>query len=446
MPLWKWQALRTLGSAASADGPDIHGVCIDSRQATKGDLFIALSGDPGPRFHSSIENPRDGHDFIESALKGGAAAIMLSEPGASLGAPFVQVENTLDGLWSLGRAARHRCQGKVVAVTGSAGKTTARSWLMQCLGAQFEVHGSVGSLNNHWGVPLSLSRMAQTTEIGIFEVGTNHPGEISPLSQLVSPDVSILLNVLPAHIGNFPSMQALEAEKRSITDGLSPDGVFVLPHELSGTDPRQITFGFSPDADVSARYEIMEDGWLITVSVFSESFTYLMTSGGEHRVLTSLAVLAASHVLGADLNLVIEQMATLDSPEGRGNEVIVAGVTLIDDSYNANPVSMKYAMDALRGRTGRRIAILGEMKELGDHAADYHKRIAGSFADFDQVMTVGEGFAATPGDRHFNVARDIDLRQFTSKLQAGDTVLVKGSNTVFWTNGFFKALVAALEA
>lgn len=446
MALWKWHELKALGLTASEDGPDIQGVCIDSRQAKDGDLFIALSGDPGPRFNSSIESPRDGHDFIEGALKSGAAGVMISKPDTNLGAPYIQVEDTLDGLWSLGDAARHRCHGKIVAITGSAGKTTARSWLMQCLDGQFDVHGSIGSLNNHWGVPLSLSRMSESTQVGVFEIGTNHPGEISPLSRLVNPDLSILLNVLPAHIGNFPSMSALETEKRAIADGLSSTGTLVLPIELKSDDPRQMTFGLSSKADVSAGYSITDHGWQVSARVLGESYLFTMVSGGEHRLLTSLAVLAASSVLGADIGRVIHKMAALDSPEGRGNEWHIRGVTVIDDSYNANPVSMRYALDALRNRGGRRVAIIGEMNELGGEAARYHKEISELFTDFDEVITVGGGFELAPGHQHFSASDDVDIAQFVAGLSAGDTVLVKGSNTVFWTNGFVKALVAALEA
>ena len=444
MALWQWSELAVLGQPAGVSGPDIQGVCIDSRQIAKGDLFIALSGDPGPRFNSSIDNPRDGHDFIAGALLGGAAAVMLTDIPDKADFPYVQVNNTLDGLWSLGRAARARCAGQVVAITGSAGKTTARSWLMQCLQEQFATHGSLGSLNNHWGVPLSLGRMPRETQVGVFEIGTNHPGEISPLSCLVSPDVSILLNVLPAHIGNFESLQALELEKRSIADGLSAEGKFILPLELASNDPRQITFGLNEAADVSARYEVTDAGWRVSADVQGSSVNYTLVSGGEHKVLTSLAVLAAAHTLGADLTRIAARFLSLDTPEGRGNERVIGEVTVIDDSYNANPVSMQYAMDALLQRSGRKIALLGEIMELGDEAAAYHQQIATAFAHYDQVITVGDGFAATPGQQHFGSSKEIDLSALVSSLQPGDTLLVKGSNKVFWVNGFVNALVDAL--
>jgi UDP-N-acetylmuramoyl-tripeptide--D-alanyl-D-alanine ligase len=451
LPLWTWQELAALGQVSIADGPDIQGVCIDSRQVKQGDLFIALSGDPGPKFNASIENPRDGHDFIESAVKGGATAVLLSNPvlsspELSAGVPYIQVGDTLDWLWALGRAARERCNGKCIAITGSAGKTTARSWLMQCLEEQFQVHGSIGSLNNHWGVPLSLARMHRDTEIGVFEIGTNHPGEISPLSKLVSPSLSVLLNVLPAHIGNFPSMEALEKEKRSIADGLASEGLLVLPIELASNDPRQVTFGLSPEADVAGTYTVAEDGWRVLATIGDDSFAYTLRSSGEHQVLTSLAVLAACYALGADLRAVCNKLAALSSPEGRGNEWRFDGVTVIDDSYNANPVSMQYALDSLREKPGRKIAILGQINELGDEASAYHKEISACFSDFDRVLTVGDAFAATPGNEHYASAADISLARLAADLEPGDTVLIKGSNTIFWKQGFVKALVSVLQA
>ena len=444
MPLWTWSELSKIGHVSEVAGPDISGVSIDSRQIEAGDLFIALAGDPGPRFSTGIDNPRDGHEFIDMALAAGASAVMLSRATNATAYPSVRVTNTLDGLWALGALARQRCAGRIVAITGSAGKTTARSWLMQCLADQLDVHGSIGSLNNHWGVPLSLSRMPQDSDVGVFEIGTNHSGEISPLSRLVQPHISILLNVLPAHIGNFESFDSLEKEKRSIADGLVDAGCLILPESLATGHTRELTFGIGSSADVCAEYEVTDAGWQIEVNVAGELIQYSLAAGGEHRLQTSLAVIAAAKQLGADISRVALKMSSLSSPAGRGDETVINGVTVIDDSYNANPVSMQYALDALKVKPGRRIAILGEMMELGDMAADYHRGISECFSEFDRVLTVGPGFAANPGDEHYSSCNEIDVPALAQEFRAGDTILVKGSNKVFWANGFVKALSLSL--
>tara|TARA_R110002072_G_scaffold3830_9_gene27447 strand:+ start:10828 stop:12189 length:1362 start_codon:yes stop_codon:yes gene_type:complete len=446
MALWTWSELSQLGQCSGPDGPDINGICIDSRQAQIGDLFVALSGDPGPRFHTSVENPRDGHNFIKSAISGGASAIMLSDlnystsPQTPESFPYIQVQDTLDGLWALGRAGRLRNNGKIVAITGSAGKTTMRSWLMQVLGSQFNLHGSIGSLNNHWGVPLSLSRMPRESEVGIFEIGTNHSGEISPLSQLVKPHIAVLLNVLPAHIGNFTSLAALEDEKRAIADGLVEDGCCILPEHLASGDDREITFGLSDKADARGQYKIQRDGWFVNAEIQGKPVEYLLGIAGEHRVLTSLAVLAVANQLDADLERVATALSGISVPNGRGDETVLAGVTIIDDSYNANPVSMGYAISALQSKPGRKIAILGEIMELGESAVKYHHDIAQQFTHLDQVITVGNGFANDPGDAHYQHANEIDLEALVNTFRSGDTVLIKGSNKVFWLNDFVKNL------
>lgn len=445
MALWTWSELSQLGNVSKKSGPAISGVCIDSRLVQKGDLFVALSGDPGPRFHSSVDNPRDGHEFIPFALEGGASAVMLSDRSSANSYPSIQVSDTLDGLWSLGEAAVLRCPGKRIAITGSAGKTTLRSWLMQGLAGQFKLHGSVGSLNNHWGVPLSLSRMPRESELGVFEIGTNHSGEIAPLSCLVRPHVAILLNVLPAHIGNFSSLAALEKEKRSIVDGLEDGGCLILPEHLASHDEREITFGLSATADVHGRYEFDKDGWQVFAQVQGEPVQYLLRLTGEHRVLTSLALLATAKQLGVDLAVVAASLSDISVPKGRGDETHLDGITIIDDSYNANPISMGYAISALSEKPGRRIAILGEINELGDSAPSYHQEIARQFGDLDLVITVGSGFAASPGGVHYESARDIDLDSLAASLQQGDAVLIKGSNTVFWTQDFTKKLCAIIE-
>lgn len=446
MALWNIQELTSLGEVTPKDAAvDITGVCIDSRQIKPGELFIALSGDPGPRFSGGVDNPRDGHEFIDAAIAAGAAAVLLSRPPAQIDVPYIKVSNTLDGLWDLAREARARTTARVVAITGSAGKTTAKSWLSECLLSQCQVHSSAGSLNNHWGVPLSLGRMAKQAEVGVIEIGTNHPGEIAPLSELAKPDVAMLLNVLPAHIGNFPSLQALTAEKLSIAAGLQPDGVFILPKALASGASNEITFGLESDADVTASYEVSSEGWQVNANVTGATVSYQLLEGGEHRVLTSLAVLAAVNALGFSVSKAAAVLARQGSPKGRGNTHSVNDVTVIDDSYNANPVSMIYAMDSLASKSGRKIAILGEILELGEKSEQYHGEVAEGFSALDEVITVGEGFRNFPGSKHVASVAELNLEALVSTLQPGDHVLVKGSNKVFWQHQFVARLIAALK-
>lgn len=446
MALWSTNELASLGRLVPGDAlTDITGVCIDSRQIQPGDLFIALSGDPGPRFHGGVDNPRDGHEFIQGAVAGGASVILLSNPPANISVPYIQVADTLDGLWDLGRVARDRCDGAVVAITGSAGKTTAKTWLSECLSAQARVHSSVGSLNNHWGVPLSLSRMPVETEVSVIEVGTNHPGEIAPLSKLAQPNVAMLLNVLPAHVGNFESLAALTKEKLSIAAGLKSGGKFVLPVALASGLDSEVTFGLEQSADVSGEYTVESGVYHVEARVRDQVIHYELNEGGEHRVLTSLAVLAVVDSLGYSASEAAKQFAVLGSPVGRGNRIVTKGITVIDDSYNANPVSMIYSINGLAQQPGRRIALLGEILELGEQSETYHREVASHFVKLDRVITFGNGFANHSGYDHFDAVEQFDLQAFVSELRQGDQILVKGSNKVFWQKGFIKSLRAAIE-
>jgi UDP-N-acetylmuramoyl-tripeptide--D-alanyl-D-alanine ligase len=446
MPLWTLDELAKLGQLVpETASADISGVSIDSRQISHGDFFIALSGDPGPRFKGGVDNPKDGHDFISGAVANGASAILLAKPPTNINVPYVQVEDTLDGLWDMARLSRGRYQGQVVAITGSAGKTTAKSWLGAVLEPLCKVHSSIGSLNNHWGVPLSLSRMSANADVGVIEIGTNHPGEIGPLSDLSAPHVSVLLNVLPAHIGNFESLDALRAEKLSIASGLQEGGKFVLHRSLGSGAAHEVTFGLEPDADATGSYEVRGADWYVKANICGEQVEYQLAEEGEHRVLTSLAVLAVVSQLGYSVTEAAQNLITADSPKGRGNKTRIRDITVIDDSYNANPVSMLYAINSFEGQ-GRKIALLGEMLELGDDSERYHDEVAQHFSGLDQVITVGEGFQSAQGDTHFASIQDINIDAFVSELRPGDEVLVKGSNKVFWQFGFVDRLLEKLKA
>lgn len=455
-PLWRWPELCVACDLPATQGPDITGISIDSRSIVPGELFIALSGDPGPRFHSSGSSGRDGHAFLAQAITGGAGGVMISRP-IDVDCPALLVADTLDGLWAIGDHARRRMAGQVVAITGSSGKTTARQWLGEILARGARTHTSLGSLNNHWGVPLSLARMPRDVVFGVFEIGTNNAGEIAPLARLVAPDVALVLNVLPAHLGRFDNLAALATEKLSIQAGLQPGGTLVLPAglatEMPAADTRLITFGMvgvDEHADVLGAWQRRDGVSQVEVKIEGRTWHYDIGVIGEHQIATSVAVFAMLYALNMDLSVCSHHFSALTLPGGRGNAVAAGDVTIIDDSYNANPVSVGHALRALSTCAGQRVAILGEMRELGDEGAAMHQALAGLCQTLDGVVTVGDGFKDWEhqlGRRywgHFDTCADMDLAMFSSRLAPGARVLVKGANKVFWVNDFVATLRQAV--
>ena len=443
IPLWTYRELTAGLGLPAADGPAVSGISIDSRTLVEGDLFVALSGDPGPRFQATSRSLRDGHDYIDDAAARGAAAVMVHRPG-KYPLPALHVQDTLSGLWDLGRAARARLQGPVVAVTGSSGKTTFKSFAAAALGA----FATAGSLNNHIGVPLSLALTPRRANGGVFEIGTNHPGEIEPLAKLAAPDVAVLLNVQAAHIGNFGSLEAIRREKTSIARALD-DGVLVCPLGLK-TDyaGRALTFGTDEAADV--RLCASTAGRAELATPFGE-VAAAVPGGGFHRAM-SVAALAAV-LIALDLPLShLQRLAELEVPRGRGNRIEAGGVTVVDESYNANPASMAATLSAFAAETGeRRIAVLGDMRELGDEGERYHADLAAHCAGLDGVFCVGTQMRALyellPAAQRLGWAERIDASaasRCASLLQAGDIALVKGSNGIFWANDFVNDLVRQL--
>lgn len=442
--LWSFQALATAVNATSAEGPDVFGIGIDSRLTEPGDLFVALSGDPGPRFQPSTRSDRDGHDYAKNAVDKGAVAVLAHQPG-DYGAPTLMVKDTLDGLWDIGRAARRRLDGPAVAVTGSSGKTTFKSFAARALGA----FATSGSLNNHLGVPLSLARTRRDADAAIFEIGTNHPGEIEPLSRLVEPDIAVLLNVHPAHIENFGTLEAIRREKVSIAKGLRPGGVFVHPYGLAPDhDGRCVTFGTDPKADVRL---VGIAGDMAEIESSAGRVRAPIPGGGAHRGMSVCAVAAVLVALEVPLAL-LDRLRRLDVPRGRGTRTEVAGVTIIDESYNANPASMAATLDAFSGEPPRRLAILGDMRELGADTARYHAELAEHCHGLEGVFCVGDAiralYDALPAAIRFGASERADAAfaaYCARRLRAGDRVLVKGSNSVFWTNDFVADLVQAVQ-
>lgn len=445
-------ALWTAAEAVAATGGHCDGnwaadgVSIDSRSCRPGDLFVALAG---PNF--------DGHDFIEAAVEAGAAAVMAhrAPDSGKLGVPLLMVEDSLAALTALGAAGRDRSEARLIAVTGSVGKTGTKEALRTCLSAQGETTASVASFNNHWGVPLSLARMPRSAAYGVFEIGMNHAGEIGPLSRLVRPDVSVITTVQAVHLENFNNILEIADAKAEIFEGMTPNGVAILNRDNPffanlrerAADcgvTRVVSFGRHPEADM----RLTDCSLHATCSAVhamhkGQAIDYCLSVPGEHWVINSLAVLAAVGAVGADLVAAAGELAQLQALKGRGARLEIAlpgGVfLLIDESYNANPTSMKAAF-AVLGRTklgqgGRRIAVLGDMLELGPGAPDMHAGLAAPLieAGADLVFTCGPGMARLheqlPAARRGAHAADSEALAplVRDAVAPGDVVMIKGS-------------------
>ena len=409
----------------------------------------------------ALEGPNfDGHEFIVAAFRKGAAAALAARrpPELPASAPLLLVEDTLAALTALGRAGRSRANAKVIGVTGSVGKTGTKEALRACLGAQAPTSASLSSLNNHWGVPLSLARLPAEAVYGVFELGMNHPGEIRPLSALVRPDVAIITNVEAAHIAFFDSVADIAEAKAEIFEGMPPGGTAILNRDnplfavladraMSAGVERIIAFGGHPEAQARlidySPLQAGSAGSAVRANVCGQEVAYRLSLSGRHWVINSLAVLAAVSAVGAELGAAAAELARLTPLKGRGEQhrVRLAGgaFELIDDSYNANPVSMKAAFSALAetevGPGGRRIAVLGDMLELGESAARLHAKLAAPLeaARIDLVFTCGPNMAVL----HESLPRGLrgghaaDSRALAPLVSAavgpGDAVLVKGS-------------------
>ena len=445
-------ALWTDAEAAAATGGAAtrpfaaRGVSIDSRTVEPGDLFVALAG---PSF--------DGHDFVAGALaRGAAAAVVARRPaGLAADAPLLQVADTLAALAALGRAARGRSAARIVAVTGSVGKTGTKEALRHALAAQGETHASAGSLNNHWGVPLSLARLKRSARYGIFELGMNHAGELAELSPLVRPHVAVITTIEPAHLGHFASLEAIADAKAEIFVGVEPDGTAILnrdnPHfaRLAAAArrcgiARIVGFGAAAAAEIrllDCRLEAERSS--ARVDVMGETIACTIGLPGRHWVMNSLAVLGAVKAAGGDAAAAAASLALLPGLAGRGrrHSVALAGgsLTLIDESYNASPAAMAAAIAVLGATTpgpgGRRLAVLGAMLELGDRSPELHAALAEPLRahGIDRVFTVGADMehlrrALPPAMRGGHAADAAEMAgMLAATLRPGDVVTVKGS-------------------
>lgn len=445
-PLWTLDALvaatggKLDGDAAGA----VAGVSIDTRTLNPGDLFVALTAE------------RDGHDFVGKALAAGAAAALVRTgfvrpgPGA-----LVRVEDPLRALERLGVAARARTKARVLAVTGSVGKTGTKEALRLCLSRLGATHASEKSYNNHWGVPLTLARMPAQVRYGVFEIGMNHAGEITPLSRMVRPEIAIITTVGPVHIEFFPDEEAIADAKAEIFAGLQNGGTAILnrdnrhferlaAHARKAGAGRIIDFGRMAEAFARPLEIVAEHGGSrVRALIDGAEVAYRIGAPGEHHVMNSLAVLSAVKLLGGDLGLAAEALAEASATEGRGARIeLKAGrgrVLLIDDSYNANPVSVRAALASFastpRADYARRVVVLGDMRELGIRSAELHADLVNPViaSGADTVLACGPYMAnlyeKLPARlRGGYAASSEELRESVIKaVQPGDVVMIKGS-------------------
>ena len=443
-PLWTWQAAKAATGGEVSQGWQARGVSIDSRSVALGDLFVALKG---PNF--------DGHDYVAKAFDAGAAAAMVSHRPANVSGDLIVVPDTMEGLVALARYRRAQSAARIVAVTGSVGKTGTKEALAFLLGRAGETHASAGNLNNQIGAPLSLARMPIASEFGVFELGMNHAGEIEPLSRLVRPHVAIITTIAPVHLEFFDSVEGIAEAKAEIFAGVEPGGTAVLnrdnPHfDLLSRRAREagieniVGFGSLDDARVRlVSVKTGAEGSRIEASFDGRTLTYRLALPGRHQAHNSLAVLAAIHALGADVVEAAKAFGDIQPPKGRGaRHAVKTGkieFRLIDDSYNASPVSMAAALrilsDIVPAKSGRRIAVLGDMLELGRDEEKFHRDMAGEAeaAHVDLVFASGPRmaamYAALP-DRlrggHAETSNDLSP-VIARSLRDGDVVLVKGS-------------------
>lgn len=435
MTLW------TSDDAAAATGGrvtrdfTVGGVSIDTRTIQPGDLFVALQA------------ARDGHDFVAQALEKGAGAALVSRipDGVADDAPLLIVPDVLTALEALGQAGRARMQGKVIAITGSVGKTSTKEMARIALDGQGVIHAAEASYNNHWGVPLTLARMPENTDFAIIEIGMNHPGEIEPLARLARPQVAMITTVAAAHFEAFGNIEGIAREKGAIFRGLTQPGTAILPEDLPVTqllrdcadDAGAIVIGFGAQGMARpVKADTADGATQVRARILGETVDFTLASAGTHFVMNAVGVLAALSAAGADVRQAAAALSQWRPPLGRGAVEDLDGIRLIDDAYNSNPTSLSAGLATLARLTGgRRVAILGDMLELGPDEAAMHRDMAKdpAMASVDLVHLAGPRmralYDALPEARRGLYAQTAaELAARISELVAiGDIVLVKGS-------------------
>ena len=423
----------TLGAASHAFS--VSGLSIDTRTLKEGDLFVALQGDN-----------RDGHDFVSAAFaaKAGAALVTHAPEGAT--GPMLTVAHTQRGLEDLARAARSRSHAKILAVTGSAGKTTTKEILRLACNALGRTHASAASYNNHWGVPLSLAGLPRDAEYGIFEVGMNHFGELRNLVSFVRPHVALITTIAPAHLEFFGTCDAIADAKSEIFEGLLPGGAALIPSDIPQAErlkararqaqvSRIVTFGARGDARLIS-HTPDGDGMRLRADILGCAVDCHVGAPGAHIAQNVVGALAAVALLDGDVLNAAAALRKFTALKGRGARFEAGGIQVIDESYNANPGSMAAALSLLGAASGRKIAVLGDMLEMGEGGMAHHAGLAEPIAAnaVDLVFASGAQMKALwdvlPAARRaaYSQTSATLLPQVLAALKPGDTVLVKGSN------------------
>ncbi len=448
--LWTMDELVSASGGTLEGGPGgpLTGVSIDSRSIEPGEIYVAIKGDV-----------HDGHKFAGAALEAGAGVAIVSRPDDSMrgkGPLLVVKDDPLNAMERIGRAARERSGAKIAAITGSVGKTGSKEMLRLALARSGSVHASVKSFNNHWGVPLTLARFPREMDFGVFEVGMNHPGEITPLVDMIRPHVAVITTVAPVHLGQFKSVEEIADAKAEILTGVVPGGTAILNRDnpfferlaaaakAAGIE-HVIGCGEHDAADARLLKTVLHGSCsCVQADILGEKVTYKLGAPGRHFVENSLAVLATAKTLGADLALAALSLADTRAPVGRGERCklhLKSGGTaiLIDEAYNANPASMRAAL-ALLGQTtpggkGRRIAVLGDMLELGENGPSLHEELRAPIdeAEVNAVYACGplmahlwEGLPAGRRAAYAETAEDLN-EAVLQDLRDGDVIMVKGS-------------------
>ena len=443
MILWTSDDATRATSGRSTQTWSATGVSIDTRTLEKGDLFVALKA------------ARDGHEFVAQALAQGAAAALVDHipEGLDETAPLLIVADVQAALEDLGRAARARTAARVIAVTGSVGKTSTKEMLRDMLQEQGRTHASVASYNNHWGVPLTLARMPAETDFAVIEIGMNHPGEIAPLSRIAQPHVAMVTTVAAAHLAAFESVEKIAVEKASIIDGLVAQGVAVfnqdipttpqLDHYAQDAGVQVNWFGQNSDFAKLLTVKVTGNKSDVAVLIAGQVYELCIQSAGQHFAMNALGALACVALAGGDLSRAARDISKWVPVVGRGAREIVTlphgQIDLIDDAYNANPTSLRAAVAVLAGAEAtRRIAILGDMRELGETEVAAHVDIATwpELATVDQIHTVGllmsHLHAALPAHKRGLHCETSDqmATAVSDLITAGDCVLLKASLSI----------------
>ncbi|MDA8637686.1 UDP-N-acetylmuramoyl-tripeptide--D-alanyl-D-alanine ligase [Rhodospirillales bacterium] len=444
--LWTAQEAASATQGEAVGDWIASGVSIDTRTLNPGDLFTALRG---PN--------HDGHDHVKDALEKGAAAAVVERKyaDAPAGAGLLCVDDTEQALRDLAAQARKRTSAQICGVTGSVGKTGTKELLAAALGAQGKVSATAGNLNNHFGLPLSLARMPSDSDYGVFEMGMNHAGEISPLSKLARPHVAMIMNVEAVHIEYFDGIEGIADAKSEIFDGLVEGGTAVISRDtpffnMLADRARACgaakVWGFGVHSLSNARFLAADPtptGQHVQASIGSKHLKYHLNMRGRHWAINTLGVLAAVASLGADLDAAAQAFITVKPPKGRGRAHTIKSedglFTIIDETYNASPVAVRAAMNVLKsitpGRGGRRVVVLGDMLELGDDVEKEHMSLVNDITahDFDLVFACGQHMpgilAGLPDDMRGGSADNSDdlAGLVTKRVRSGDLVLIKGS-------------------